>query len=134
VIPTISGLGQGGDDATTAAIDLDVAFDLLANPRRRRAIKIVAAEDPVPVLVTDLASQLAMEETGTTHREHTPRGAREHAYASLYETNVPRLEDVGALAIQYDDDFANAVVATETTHAFADAIDDVERRLGGAQS
>ena len=93
---------------------LDTIFDLLSNPRRRFVLHYLKEHDG-PVELNDLAAEIAAKENEVPKRELTSQ-QRKRAYVSLYQTHVPKLEEVGV--IEYDSE-TGEIVLTEQ----ADQID-----------
>lgn len=79
---------------------LDTVFDLLSNPRRRFVLHYLKEHDE-PVELNDLAAEIAAKENDVPTDELTSQ-QRKRAYVSLYQTHVPKLEEVGV--IEYDSD------------------------------
>src|SRR6056297_1412574 len=94
---------------------LDTIFDLLSNPRRRFVLHYLKRVEE-PVQLTELAAQIAAKENDVPVDELTSQ-QRKRAYVSLYQTHVPKLEEVGV--VTYDADTGN-VALTER----ADEIDE----------
>ncbi|MFA9518108.1 hypothetical protein ACERIT_12960 [Halopenitus sp. H-Gu1] len=80
----------------------DRAFETLSNPRRRQALRYLRTyEDDGPVLIRDLAEQIAAWENDVPIVEVTYK-QRKRAYTSLYQSHLPRLHRYGF--IEYDAD------------------------------
>jgi hypothetical protein len=95
--PAAVDAGDTGCAAETATAD-DVAADLLAAPRRRHAVEILARWDE-PVTLADLAEAVAEAESDRPFAE-IPAETVLDVYLSLYCDHVPLLEDAGY--VNYD--------------------------------
>jgi len=85
---------------------LDTIFDLLSNPRRRFVLHYLKRVEE-PVQLTELAAQIAAKENDVPVDELTSQ-QRKRAYVSLYQTHVPKLEEVGV--VTYDADTGNVAL------------------------
>lgn len=92
------------DPEPSASVDipLSVAFDLLANDRRRHAIRILADVDD-EMTVRELSQRLADIEEDTS---------RKTMYIALYQSHLPALANADSPVIEYD---SRAGVVTPTT-------------------
>ena len=91
------------DDTTTSTsgtvsdLSLDAIFDVLRNERRRYALRHVAdcedAEIPFGDLVDHVAAAENDAEVGAVDS-----GTRKAVYTSLYQSHLPKLDDMGVLA------------------------------------
>ncbi len=82
----------------TRSFPESVVYDVLANPRRRGAIKhLTDTAAGRTVSLRDLAAAIAAEETG---RSPPPRARRESVYNSLHQTHLPKLAELGI--VEYD--------------------------------
>lgn len=79
---------------------LDTIFDLLSNPRRRFVLHYLK-EHGGPIELNELAARIASKENDVPVDQLTSQ-QRKRAYVSLYQTHVPKLEEVGV--ITYDSD------------------------------
>jgi DNA-binding transcriptional ArsR family regulator len=80
----------------------DRMFETLSNPRRREALRYLRMyEDDSPVLIRDLAEQIAAWENDISPVEVTYK-QRKRVYTSLYQSHLPRLHRYGF--IEYDAD------------------------------
>jgi hypothetical protein len=86
-------------DDTLGAADLpaDVVADLVEHPRRRLALRTLAAEGTMTV--TDLARRVAAEERGEAP-EAVPDSVVRAVREDLYEHHVPKLTATGVA--EYD--------------------------------
>jgi hypothetical protein len=74
----------------------NVIHDVLSNSRRKNALRELRTRGGA-VSVRELSEAIAADETG----EHpAPRCVRESVYASLHQTHLPRLHELGV--IEYD--------------------------------
>lgn len=97
------------------ALSQDVVFDILSSSRRRYVLyRLREAEGPVEL--TKLAEQVAAWENDTDPDQITEQ-ERKRVYVSLYQTHIPRLDEVGLVA--YDKDTGKIELAED-----ADQIDD----------
>ncbi|WP_159900666.1 DUF7344 domain-containing protein [Salinirussus salinus] len=103
--------------ASDTQLDQDVVFDILSSARRRYAISILNRRDE-PMQLTELAEEIAALEMETSVDDLTKQ-QRKRVYVSLYQTHVPKMEEVGIVA--YD--------ADEGTVALADGVDAVDEFL-----
>lgn len=78
----------------------DRMFDILSSPRRRYVLYYLR-EESGPIKLTDLAEKLAAWQDDTAPENVSPQ-ARKRMYVSLYQTHIPKLEEVGL--ITYDPD------------------------------
>ena len=81
-------------------ITQDEIFDLLSNPRRRYVINYLLRENR-PVSIQELSKELATWEFDVDEDQLTDQQEK-RIYVALYQTHIPKLEDVGV--IDYDDD------------------------------
>ena len=82
------------------ALDQDVIFDVLSSSRRRYVLYYLSQYDD-PVELPTLAEEVAAWETESTVEELSSQ-ERKRVYVSLYQTHVPKLEEVGL--VEYDQD------------------------------
>lgn len=78
----------------------DTLFSLLSNPRRRFILQYLSRVEG-PVTLQDLATEVAAWENETDPEDLTDK-ERKRLYVSLYQTHIPKLDDVGV--IEYDQD------------------------------
>lgn len=78
----------------------DVVFDIMSNRRRRFVLRYLH-QNGSPAQLTDIATELAAVESGTSP-EQVDKRARKRAYVSLYQTHVPRLAEEGI--VRYDEE------------------------------
>ncbi len=90
----------------------DVVFDILSSPRRRYVLYYLRKTDE-PVKLTDLAEQVAAWENETTPEEITEQ-ERKRVYVSLYQTHIPRLDEVGI--VEYDKDTGEIELDEDAGH------------------
>lgn len=121
----------GGDRAAAtidASLPPDDAFEILRNPRRRHAIRILARRDG-PLGLTDLASEVAAIENDK-RPEDVSSAERKRVYISLYQCHVSKMVEVGI--IRYDDE-RRIVELTHNGEMLAEVLDsygaDSERGL-----
>jgi hypothetical protein len=98
-----------------SALSQDVVFDILSSSRRRYVLyRLREAEGPVEL--TKLAEQVAAWENNTDPDQITEQ-ERKRVYVSLYQTHIPRLDEVGLVV--YDKDSGQIELAAD-----AEQIDD----------
>jgi len=90
----------------------DVVFDILSSPRRRYVLYYLRKSDE-PVKLTDLAEQVAAWENETETDKITEQ-ERKRVYVSLYQTHIPRLDEVGV--VEYDKDSGEIELASDANH------------------
>jgi hypothetical protein len=97
-----------------STLDQDVVFDVLSSPRRRYAISILNRRGE-PMELTELAEEVAALEADTTVDE-LDKQQRKRVYVSLYQTHVPKLEEVGI--VDYDPDAGTVTLADDADAAY----------------
>jgi len=85
-------------ESDTELSSLDTVFDILSNPRRRFVLHYLEQREE-PVGLNELAAEIAARENDVPVDELTSQ-QRKRAYVSLYQTHVPKLEEVGV--VTYD--------------------------------
>lgn len=90
----------------------DVVFDILSSPRRRYVLYYLRTTNE-PVKLTDLAEQVAAWENETDPEKITEQ-ERKRVYVSLYQTHIPRLDEVGV--VNYDQESGEIVLAEDAGH------------------
>lgn len=113
---------EGGKSAY-ADITADDALDVLANARRRRVIKLVAAD--APRTLGELAEELARQECGYDATSKVLSAERKRVYIALYQGHLEKLEVVGAIAREEYDEIRSG----KNTAALAELIKHVETRV-----
>lgn len=103
--------------ASDTQLDQDVVFDILSSARRRYAISILNRRGE-PMELTELAEEIAALEGDTTVEDLTKQ-QRKRVYVSLYQTHVPKMEEVGIVTYDQDDG----------TVALAEGVDAVDEFL-----
>lgn len=103
-------------DGADLVVAPDTLLDVLAEGRRRRALRTLLAHEELSL--PDLADEVAVEEAGEPLSELDPRAVLQ-VYLSLYHTHVPRLTDVDLVTYEQERDL---VKMTETGTAVAPAI------------
>lgn len=98
-----------------ADIPADDVFDLLSSGRRRNVLERLRVVGE-PVTVTELAESVAAIENSVAPDELTDK-QRKRVYVSLYQTHVPKLDDMGI--VEYDRD-EGTVTLTERGVALTD--------------
>ena len=93
--------------ASDTQLDQNVVFDILSSARRRYAISILNRRDE-PMQLTELAEEIAALEADTTVEDLTKQ-QRKRVYVSLYQTHVPKMEEVGI--VSYDGDEGTVTLA-----------------------
>lgn len=109
----------------TASLNRDVAFEVLANKRRRLVIRTLVKHDESELPLTRLAEHVAAAENGI-ERDDLASEERKRVYVSLYQTHVPKMDGLGVIGHDGDD---GQVWATETTAAVAATLEDVDERI-----
>jgi hypothetical protein len=97
---------------TNESLSQSTIFDVLSS-RRRRAVLRLLRETDESLDLTALTEQIAADEVGVSV-DDLPSQARKRVYVSLYQTHIPRLEDVGL--VEYDSD-TGIVTRTELATA-----------------
>lgn len=111
-------------ETTRDELSRDTLFSLLSNPRRRFVIRYLYRADE-SVTLQELATEVAAWENQTEPEKLTDQ-ERKRVYVSLYQTHVPKLEEVGV--IEYDND-SGEITLTERTQGVRKYLDgDVEDR------
>jgi hypothetical protein len=77
----------------SGALELDDAFNILSNSRRRYILYYLYTTDG-PATIDELAGQIAAWENGIPVEELDDT-ARRRVYVSLYQTHLPKLDDFG---------------------------------------
>lgn len=77
-------------------VSFDLAFDLLANPRRRGVIDQLAATDDDALGIKPVAVAIAKQEAGVTD-VHPSHDAYKTVYTSLLQSHLPRLDNAGVV-------------------------------------
>lgn len=88
-------------------ISQDTVYEILSNPRRRFALSYLR-EVGEPVALTDLATAVAAWENDVDPAELTDQQEK-RVYVSLYQTHVPKLEQVGV--VEYHSDSGQVALA-----------------------
>lgn len=91
-------------ESEQSALSRDVLFDMLSSPRRRYVLHYLHRTGGTAEL-GDLADHVAAWENDTTIEELGSQ-ERKRVYISLYQTHIPKLDEVGI--VNYDQ--ANGVV------------------------
>lgn len=81
-------------DSDTPDINDDILFEMLKNRRRRYAVYILQQEGVIDL--GTLAEQIAALETDNPTGEISSND-RKRIYVSLYQTHLPKLDDVGLI-------------------------------------
>jgi len=100
------------------AQSLDVAFDVLRNRRRRLVLRYLRAESGQATL-SGIAEHVAALENDIDVRQLNSQ-QRKRVYISLYQSHLPKLDDVGA--IQFDQD-RGSVSLDEEADTFFEFLD-----------
>ncbi|WP_440764934.1 DUF7344 domain-containing protein [Natronorubrum sp. DTA7] len=110
-------VGEGPSRASTAdddsSLDPDDIYHILQTRRRRDVLRYLRTNDD-PVLLSDLAEQVAAWEHETTV-ENLHSDQRQRVYISLYQSHLPKLDTRGI--IDYDKD-RGTITATDLTPQF----------------
>lgn len=101
---TVSEILEWLDGADVSAESLSVAFDVLAEHRRRVALSVLREYDD-DLTLADLAEEVARCEATETDRlaDISPETVTE-VYVSLYHDHVPRLVDADLLEYEQERD------------------------------
>jgi hypothetical protein len=102
----------------------DTVFDVLSNPRRRYVLYYLRESGPA-IELTDLAEEIAAWENDTVPEDLTEK-ERKRVYVSLYQTHVPKLEEVGF--VEYDSD-TGVVSLTDRARVVDDYLSDEPDRV-----
>lgn len=109
-----------------SAVSLAVAFEAGANGRRRRLLQYLATHGE-----TDL-SELSEVVAASEHDGETPETIsgqrRKRVYVSLYQTHLPKLDQMGL--VDYDDD-RGIIRLTQSGGDLAEWVDNTAFRFGG---
>lgn len=108
------------EDDDADALHLDVAFGILQNERRRRVLRYL--RDNPTTTQGDLAEHVAAIENGVPPDSLTST-QRKRVYVSLYQSHLPKLDDVDA--IEYDPD-RGTVARTSVTDEFLSYLERAE--------
>jgi DNA-binding transcriptional ArsR family regulator len=81
------------EDATPAALSLDLIFEILKNQRRREVIRYLR-EHEQQVTLSDLAEHIAALENDTDVASITS-SQRKRVYVGLYQCHLPKMADMG---------------------------------------
>ncbi|WP_436343780.1 DUF7344 domain-containing protein [Natronorubrum sp. FCH18a] len=116
--PTASPTQQAGeqtsrDPEADDSLEPDDIYHILQTRRRRDALRYLRANDD-PVLLSDLAEQVAAWEHETTV-ENLHSDQRQRVYISLYQSHLPKLDTRGI--IDYDKD-RGTITSTSITPRF----------------
>lgn len=87
-------------NSDTEPLSRDKAFDILSNRRRRYALHYLS-NNPEGVTLQTLAKQIAAWENDTSVESLTKK-QQKRVYVSLYQTHIPKLEEVGI--VDHDQD------------------------------
>lgn len=109
-------------ESDTELSSLDTVFDILSNPRRRFVLHYLEQREE-PVGLNELAAEIAAKENDVPVDELTSQ-QRKRAYVSLYQTHVPKLEEVGV--VTYDSESGDV--------ALTDRADEIGRHLERSDS
>lgn len=89
----------------SAELQQDTVFDVLSSPRRRYTLYYLRTHGEVDIL--DLAAAVAAWEYETDVDSITDQ-QRKRVYVSLYQTHVPKLDDLGL--VDYDKDSGTVAI------------------------
>lgn len=95
-----NGEKQQGPTVDGDSLPPDDAFEILRNPRRRHALRILARRDGT-IGLTDLASEVASIENDK-RPDDVSSAERKRVYISLYQCHVSKMVEAGT--IEYDAD------------------------------
>ena len=89
-----------GDATPTAEtvpdLSLDAIFDVLRNERRRLALRHIADSEDDEITFGDLVDHVAARENDAEIGA-VDSGTRKAVYTSLYQSHLPKLDDMGVL-------------------------------------
>lgn len=88
----------------------DVIFDVLSSSRRRYVLYYLSQHEE-PVELPSLAEEVAAWETESTVEELSSQ-ERKRVYVSLYQTHIPKLQEVGL--VDYDQDSGEVSLTEES--------------------
>ncbi|GAB3679996.1 hypothetical protein GCM10028857_02090 [Salinarchaeum chitinilyticum] len=97
---TDDGGGSDGDEPVPD-VSRDLVFDALKNSRRRLVLRHLHERAEV-VTLNDLVERVAADENGTTPAELTA-DQRKRVYVGLYQSHLPRLDDMGFVEFDQSD-------------------------------
>lgn len=86
---------EGEDEKASAELPRDSIFDALVNSRRRLVLRYLA-EHGGPVRLGDLAEHVAAIENDLS-ADALDSAQRQRVYISLYQSHLPRLDDMGII-------------------------------------
>lgn len=112
---------EPADDEQTE-LSRDEVFGILSNPRRRAAIHHLNDHPDELVQLRDLAEQLAAWENDVERNAVTYK-QRKRVYTSLYQSHLPKMDDLG---IVHFDKHRGTVEATQWTLALHEYLDGLE--------
>lgn len=112
---------ETADDEPTE-LSRDEVFGMLSNPRRRAAIHHMNDHPDELVQLRDLAEQLAAWENDVDRSAVTYK-QRKRVYTSLYQSHLPKMDDLGIVEF---DKHRGTVEATEWTLALHEYLDGLE--------
>lgn len=93
-------LNEGDNRDSADELGEDEVFHVLQNNRRRNALRVLRTVDGVADL-RSLADRVASLENDAP-AENLSQDERQRAYISLYQTHLPKLDDVGAVDFDQD--------------------------------
>lgn len=100
------------------ALPQETVFELLSNQRRRYALEVLRAADG-PLLVTDLATRVAVREGGVD-AEALDSSRHQSVRISLYQSHLPRLDESGLLTYDRDEGVVELASAAAVCFRYLD--------------
>jgi hypothetical protein len=86
---------QGASESSELATETDAVFEVLANRRRRLAVRVLD-DASGPLGIGPLATRVAARERGVDPADVTSQ-QRKSAYTALHQNHLPMLADVGVV-------------------------------------
>lgn len=109
-------------DGQALGVPIDVAFDAVRSERRRMALSTLASVGGT-IDISDLTDAIAGQQYGDPDPQE-----RKRVYVGLYQTHLPKLDDMGL--VKFDSD-TGEVYATDDLAGVVAWLDDTRARCGG---
>ena len=93
---------EGATNSPSSQLSTTTLFDVLANQRRRYALRSLKAYE-TPITLADLADDVAIREHERPITE-IPAEEVKRVYTSLYHAHIPKLADEGILEYSQEQD------------------------------
>jgi hypothetical protein len=118
---------SGSDPTPMTDATPDELFEALRTERRRRVVRTIA--DLGSVELGDLSEIIASQENDCAVAEVTTQ-QRKRVYVSLYQTHIPKLDDLGVVEAPEGDE---PIESTEATGAALDVLATAVEVTGGGE-